>query len=324
MFVLDGSVKIGAYVFKTIHEVSYVKSVNEIVDTAVLKLPTSFKIRQNGELKYTEEAIKIGDKVAITIGYENKYRATEFVGYVRKIKPTIPLEIHCEDEMWLLRRKTITKAWNTNTNLKEVLTEIVKGTTIKVAENIPDIPLDNYIIRNANGTQVLQHLKKNLRLTAFINDRNELYCGLAQFTNINDEVIYDLNYNLIENNLEFKSKEERKIRVRYTYINSKGVKKEVEFGDTGGELRCYRTSVVSDVTVLEKLAQTEIEKLKYNGFEGTVKTFLIPYATRGMKATLLDQEHLNREGSYFIKKVVTYFGTDGANRVVTIGKRLNG
>jgi hypothetical protein len=322
MFVLDGNVEIGDYKFNVIHDLEYTKSVDDLVDTAIIKLPTKFKIKQNNVLKFTEEAIKIGDEVAITVGYENKYSATEFVGYVRKIKPTIPIEIHCEDAMWLLRRKTITKAWNKATTLKEVLAEVIKETQIKLANNIPDIPLDNYIIRNANGAQVLQHIKKNLRLTAFINDANELYCGLAQFTNTGEEVMYDLNYNLIENNLEFKTKEDRKIRVRYTYTDEEGKKKEVEFGDTGGELRTYRTAIVSDVKVLEQLAQAEIDKLKYDGFEGSVKSFLIPFATRGMKAKLLDQDHKNREGSYFVKKVVTSFGTAGGRRITTIGTRL--
>ncbi len=322
MFVLESNIKIGVYEFKTIHNVEFTKSVDDLVDTAIIQLPTKFKIKEGNVLKFTEQAIQVGDQVSITIGYENKYSATEFVGYVKKIKPTIPIEIHCEDAMWLLRRKTINKAWNRSTNLKEVLAEVIKDTPLELANNIPDIPLDNYIIKNANGTQVLQQLKKNLRLTAFVNDFNKLYCGLQQFTNVGQEVVYDLNYNIIENNLEFKTKEERKIRVRYKYVSEDGTKKQVEFGDTGGALRTYNTAIVSDEKVLEQLAQTEIEKLKFNGFEGSIKTFLIPFATRGMSAKIIDSEHVNRAGNYFINKVVTTVGLDGARRVVTIGTKL--
>jgi hypothetical protein len=322
MFVLEGKVTIGNYEFKSIHDLEFTKSVDDLVDTAIIRLPTQFKIKQNNVLKFTEEAIKVGDKVSITVGYENQYSAAEFVGYVRKIKPTIPVEIHCEDAMWLLRRKQITKAWNEPTTLKKVLAEVVKDSGLLLANNIPDIPLDNYIIKNANGAQVLQALKKDLRLTAFITDANELYCGLRQFTNIGEEVGYDLNYNIIENNLEFKTAEDRKIRVRYIYTDEEGEKKEVEFGDTAGELRTYRTAVVSDLKVLEQLAQTEIDKLKFNGLEGSVTTFLMPYATRGMKATIIDIEHTNREGSYFIVKVRVTFGVDGARRIVTLGTKL--
>jgi len=322
MFVLEGNVEIGSYRFNVIHELEFTKSVDDLVDTAIIKLPTKFTVRQNNVLKFTEEAIKVGDKVSITVGYEKKHSAVEFVGYVKKIKPTIPIEIHCEDAMWLLRRKNVTKAWNKPTTLKEVLEEIVKDTPIKLATNIPSVPLDNYIIRNANGTQALQELKKNLPFAIFLNDKNELYCGLRQLTNIGQKVGYDLNYNLIENNLEFKTKEERKIKVRYTYTDAEGTKKEVEFGDTGGELRSYRTAIISDEATLEKLAKDQIDLSKFDGFSESVTTFLIPFATRGMKAKMIDQEHTNREGNYFISKVKTTFGVDGARRVVTIGAKL--
>ena len=35
-----------------------------------------------------------------------------------------------------------------------------------------------------------------------------------------------------------------------------------------------------------------------------------------------DNEHPNREGNYFIKKVVTTFGTGGARRKITIDNKL--
>lgn len=322
MFVLDGSVVIGDFTFRVLHEVSYTKSVDTLADTAVIKLPTSFKIKQNNVLKHTEEAIKAGDKVAITVGYEGKYSATEFVGYVKKVKPTIPIEIHCEDAFWLLRRKNITKAWRGKVMLKEILQEVVKDTGLALAENISEIPIDNFIIRNANGAQVLQKLKKEFRLSAFINDNNELYCGLQQLTNVGEEVMYDLNYNLIENNLEFRTKEERKIKIRYRYIAPDGKKKTIEVGDADGELRTYHTSVVSDKEKLKEMALAEIEQLKYDGYDGNVKSFLIPFVTRGMKANFINKEYLHQEGSYFVKKVHVEFGTDGGRRTATIGTRL--
>jgi hypothetical protein len=323
MFVLNGKVIIGDYEFKTIHELEYTKSVDELVDTATIKLPTKFKIRgKDNVLKFTQDAIKIGDKVAITLGYENEYEATEFVGYVRRIRPTIPVEIDVEDAMWLLRRKTINKAWNTGTTLKEVLQEVVKDTGLKLANNIPAVPLDNYIIKNANGTQVLQNLKKNLPFAIFLNDANELYCGLRQLTNIGQSAGYDLNYNVIQNNLEFKTKDERQILVRYTYTDAEGTKKEFEFGDTTGEIRTFRTSIISDLKVLEQMAKDQIALLKFDGFEGSITSFLIPFATRGMRANIFDEEHKNVEGGYFINKVKVTFGTAGARRIVTIGTKL--
>lgn len=321
MFILDGKIEIGDYVFTQIHEVEITKSVEELSDTAVIKMPTAFKVRQNGEQKFIEEAIKAGDLVTITLAYEGKYSGAEFKGFVKKINPKIPVEIHCEDAMWQLRRKNITKAWD-KTTVKEVLQEVVKGTDIQLAPNIPGIALDKWIIRNANGAQVLESFKKELMLSAFINDAGQLYCGLEQLTNIGQEVLYDLNYNLVENGLEFKTKDDRKIKVKYTYIGPDNKRKSIEVGDPDGEQRTYHTSAVSDEKKLTEMATAEVEKLKYDGFDGDVTSFLIPYATRGMKAVIIDKEHKNREGSYFIKKVVTTFGTGGARRKVSIGNKL--
>ena len=321
MFILESKVEIGSYIFNQVNEIEITKSVEELSDTAVIKLPTRFKVRQNGEQKFTEDAIKVGDKVTITLGYEGKYSGVEFTGFVKKISPKIPLEIHCEDALWVLRRKNITRSWE-KTTMKEILTEVVKDTPVQLADNIPSVNLDKWIIKNANGAQVLESLKKDLLMTAFINDEGKLYCGLQQLTNVGQTVVYDLNYNLVENNLEFKSKEERKIKIKYTYIDKENKRKSIEVGDPDGEQREYNTSVISDLSKLEEMAKAELEKLKYDGFEGDVTSFLIPYATRGMKAKLLDNEHPNREGNYFIKKVVTTFGTGGARRKITIGNKL--
>lgn len=321
MFVLEGKLEIGKFVFHSFNDVEITKSVEEMADSAIIKLPTKFKVKQDNSQQYTEEAIKAGDKVKITLGYSKRYSGVEFVGFVKKVSPKIPLEIHCEDAMWLLRRNNITKSWN-KTTMKEILKEVVKGTPVQLADNIPDVPLDKWIIKNASGAQVLESFRKDLLMSVYITDDGKLYCGLEQLNNIGQSVVYDLNYNLVANDLEFKTKDERKIKIKYTYIGKDNKRKSIEEGDEEGECRTYHTSVISDESKLRQMAKAEIEKLRYDGFDGEVTSFLIPYATRGMKAIIKDKEHPNREGSYFIKKVVTSFGMSGARRKVTIGAKL--
>lgn len=327
MYILDGLIQIGDekkgfLAFNAIHEVEITKGVEELSDTAIIKLPTNFKIRQTNETKYTEEAISVGDKVTIMLAYKGQYSGVEFKGYVKKISPKIPLEIHCEDSMWLLRRKNINRSWQ-KTTLKEILQEVIKDTPIELdTKNIPSIILDKWIIKNANGCQVLESIKKQLCMTVFLNDEGKLYCGLQQTSSIASGVVYDLNYNLVENNLEFKAKDDRRIKVKYKYKAPDNTEKSVEVGDTEGEQREFYTSVISDEKKLTEMATAEIEKLKYDGFDGDVTSFLIPFATRGMKAIIKDKDHKNREANYFIKKVVTTFGTGGARRKVTISNKL--
>lgn len=321
MFILKGKIQIGEFIFNSINDVEITKSVDDLIDNAVFKMPSNFIVKQNGEEKYTEEAIKVGDRVTITLGYAGKYEGIEFVGFIRSIGSHIPLEIKCEDAIYLLRRKNIVRAF-VKTSLKEILKEVVSGTEIKLSKNIPDIAIDKFIIKNANGAQVLQKLKQDFSLSIYLDDDNNLYAGLQQSVNIAKEAIYDLNYNLVENNLDYITEEERKIKIKYTYIDKKNSKKSVEVGDDDGETRTFHTSIISDEKKLLLMANAELKKNKYSGFEGSVKSFLIPFATRGMTAVIRDSEHVNREGSYFIKKVVTTFGTDGARRDVYISNKL--
>lgn len=322
MFILEANIQIGNYSFKSVHEVEITKSVDELGDTAVIKLPTKFKVKKSNEEKFTEEALKVGDPVTITLGYEGKYSGEEFKGFVKKISPKIPLEIHCEDAIWLLRRKNINKSWSKNTTLKEVLQEVVKDTEVQLAETTTDAELNKWIIKNANGAQVLQKIKQELLLSVFINDEGKLYVGLQQGTNIDEVAKYDLNYNLVENNLEFRTKDERLVKIRYIYKDAENKEDVVEVGDQDGENHDYYTSIIKSRSKREELAKEEIEKLKYDGYDGDLVSFLVPYATRGMKAEVMDVEHANRDGSYFIKKVVTKFGTSGARRTVTLGGKL--
>ncbi|KFF11231.1 hypothetical protein [Flavobacterium hydatis] len=317
-----GGTEESSYVFNNVNEIEITKSVDELSDTAIIKLPTQFKIKQNGEQKFTEKALQVGDKVTITLGYEGKISKVEFVGYIKKISPKIPLEIHCEDAMWMLRRKNVSESWNEKVPLETILKKIVEGTGIELNYPILGFDLEKWII-NENGAQALEKLKQEFGFTSFINDEGKLHCGLKELTNVGEVATYDLNYNLVENNLEYKTKEDRKIMVKYTYIDPKTNERTVvEEGDKDGEQRTYTTSIASDKAQLKELVKAELEKLRFDGYNGDVTSFLMPYATRGMKAVLIDKEHTDREGSYFINKVVTTFGMSGARRKVSIRNRL--
>lgn len=322
MFILKSEIKIGDFVFHSVSEVEITKSTEELSDTAVITMPSKFKIRHNGEEKLVENAIKVGDKVSIKLGYEEKYEGVEFTGFVVAIGSKIPLEIKCEDAMWLLRRKNITHAYNSGTTLKEVLKKVVEGTDVELSDKIPSMKIDKLVIRMANGAQVLQKLKDDFALSIYLDNEGKLYAGLEQMNNIGKQVVYDLNYNLVENNLEYKSADQKKLKIKYTYIDNKNRKKSIEVGDKDGELRTFHTSIISDEKKMEEMAHAEMQKLKYDGFEGSVKSFLIPYASHGMTAVIKDKEHPNREGKYFIKKVVTSFGSNGARREISISNKL--
>lgn len=321
MYVLKSRIEIGNYFFPNITQVDIVKDIDQLSDTASIQMPSQFKLLKGGQYVRAEQAIQVGDKVEIILGYEGKYEGVEFSGYVTSVGSKIPLEIKCENATWLLRRKNINKAFG-KTTLKDILNEVVAGTEVSLAHNIPNMTVDKWIIKNANGAQVLQKLKETFSLSIYINDQGKLFAGLQQQNNIGEMVVYDINRNIVENNLEYRDASQKRVRVRVESTDKSGKVVRIELGDEDGELRQLKMHDVIKKEQMEKIAKETLMQMKYDGFEGTVKTFLIPWANRGMSAQIIDNEHPNRNGKYFIKKVEISFGNDGARRAVSISNRL--
>ena len=321
MYRLQADIQIGKYRFQSITSVEVTKSVHLLADTCTITMPNKFKVRNNNQELFSEEALKVGDVVSVRLGYTDVYEGEEFKGYVAKINPKVPLEIICEDAFWLLKRKPISKAYNDGVQLKNLLQDLLEGTGVSLADNIPEIELGKYIIRNANAAQVFEKIKTDMGLTIYIDDDNALFAGLEQ-TNNEKEVIYDLNYNIVENNLEYRKSEDRKIKIKYVYIDANNNKTEFEFGDEDGEVRTYHTSTVKDPAKLKEMAEAQLNKLKYDGYDGDVKSFLVPFASRGMSALIKDETRPSRDGRYFIPKVTTKYGMNGARRITEISNRL--
>lgn len=321
MFVLQSDIQIGDYKFDHVIDVRIIKSVDLLSDTAVIKLPTVFTLKNTKVSQSTEGAIKPGDSVLITLGYKDVLFKTEFKGVVTSVKPNTPVEIHCEDAIWYLRRKTCNRNFK-NTTLKDILDYIVSGTDLKVSEDVPEMAIDKFLLKNINAAQALQKLK-DFGLSIYIDDNDELYAGLRQFQGVGDVAVYDLDYNVVSHDLEFKTADQVK-----TSLTAKSWKKdntfiEVKVGDEDGQKSEWLTYGVSSKEELKKIALSKLESMKYDGYVGTLTGFGVPYITRGMSARLYDAEYESRTGDYFVPKVEISFGIRGSRRVVTVGKKVN-
>ena len=122
MFVLKQHFKIGTHTFTRSNQVEIRKSANLITDTAVIKLPISAVVKNEESTTATETAqlIQVGDKVEITLGYDQGYldkpqEHLEFTGVVTKVHPGIPLKVECEDDTWHLKQKEVNKSWEKTT-----------------------------------------------------------------------------------------------------------------------------------------------------------------------------------------------------------------
>ncbi len=322
MFVLYCEILIGDHVFKQVHDVKITKSVDLLSDTAEIKLPISamFENRDGNFIrKKLVQEIKVGDKVEIKLAYKDVFEKVEFIGYIVLIEPNTPtITLKCEDGIYILRQKNIKKNFG-KTTLKDILKYIIEGTGIELADNIPDMPFTKFIIKNKNGAKALQDIKSNYLLNIYIDDDNKLFTGLKYVNGIKDEVNYVFNRNIIKHSLKFINKEDIKLYVKVIGVRRDDTKVVVFIGDKIGEARVLHFYNVSDVDTLKQIGKAELDSLKYTGYHGNIQSFLVPYANRGMSANVKDDNYPERQGKYFIEKVVITFGQNGARRNVYLG-----
>jgi len=337
MFVLASKITIGSHSFSGVNELKVSKSVFEYANTATISIPASAVLKQNGiktASVQTARQFKEGDKVSIMLGYGTDNLKNEFKGFVKRINFTAPVQIECEGYSWLLRNKrNIKKSWRTTT-LKEVLEEVVKGTGIKLHDKTPHLPLKNLVLNNASGTQVLDYLKDLLKgtLTAcFIDD--VLYCGLVymdltQPSSSEPEgrtAKYRLGWNTINaDSLKYRRSEDMEVNAVFQFRDEDG--KLVEGGAGAGDAKVTRFEKLTSVTEkkhLVEIAEAKLRQEKYDGYEGSIETFLMPYVQPGYRAETEDPKYLERGGNYFITSVETSFGQSGGRRSVGIGIKLS-
>lgn len=321
---MDSLITIGDYEFKNqCNSVEVFSSFKILTDWAVIKLPN---FQDENKVKL-EKLIKVGDAVTVMLGYDDELYK-EYEGYVTQIVPGAPLEIRCEDEMWMLKQVQVNKSWK-SISLKEMLREILPtGTTIEC----PDIVLSPYKIDRVSVAKALEQLKEEFLLVAYFRDK-KLYVGLAYQEKNNGEVNYHFQKNALMVDLTYMRKEDIRVKVKAISMQHDGKSISVEVGDGAIDEDFKAGSKVIDaeqVTIhwynktkaeLKVLAKEAINKLKYDGYRGAFKAKGIPRPKHSMVANLMDDKYPERVGSFFIDSIkTTYNRSTGFTREIELGR----
>jgi hypothetical protein len=324
MFVIGVEASIGGKRFKRVHEVEITHSLKQLGKRAVVKIPASARLTRLGELVSeveTAKAFRVGDLAVIWMGYDGQLRE-EFRGYVRRIRPTVPLEIELEDETFKLRRKQLQKAWHQVT-LRQLLDYILEGTGIALANTstVPEINFQPFAFRSVNGAQALEKLRSDYGLTMYFSEPGRLVVGLASETD-GTVVKYTIGRNVIEHDLEWVDEDDTQIKIKAVLVNKDNTFTEKIIGDEDGE---QRTIFLYNIAPgeLEERAKQEALKYKYRGYKGSLTGFLRPAAEVGNTVRLRDETFENNEGDYLVDEVVTSLSDSGGRRKVTLGLKLN-
>ncbi|MEO0337581.1 MAG: hypothetical protein AAF242_00045 [Bacteroidota bacterium] len=322
MFRLDSDIRINGIQFSRVESIKIEKDASRIDNVCTIKIPTTARIERGGEVITeieTSKVFKSGDEVSISIGYDGNLRE-EFRGFVRKVHPKTPLEIECDDEIYLLRRKNL-KASFKNTTLKSLLEFIVKHTGIRLSENIPVINFDVFYFKNISAARALQKIKDEYGLTIYFRDWMELYVGVY---NDNDgvQVKFSTDVNINRQQLEWVTEDDVRLKIKAINVRKNNTKQEIEFGDEDGEIRTIYFYNLSSKEDLRTKAKQELERIKYEGYRGSITTFLLPVADVGNIAIYQDADFPERSGRYLIDSSIITYSRDGGRRKIKLGVKI--
>lgn len=169
-----------------------------------------------------------GDKVTIRAGYRyynKEHREIEdtslfFEGYISKVESKIPIVLHIEDNMWVLKQTPLQPATFNNSNtLEDILQYIVSSanslygtsfTTFAITKAGAQVTHLNQsiIIGVETASQLLQRLQRSFGLEFYFKG-NELRGGLLVY--IPSEAVnhnFHFQENIISDELEYQRKED--------------------------------------------------------------------------------------------------------------------
>ena len=309
MIRLTSKYKIGDLIWNGVISTEISSSYDQLTDTCTIEFPRRVSWQGKDLASGDNPLIRRGDAVEIELGYDDNNKSV-FKGYVRQIKTNSPVEVVCEDEAYKLKQGAITKSYK-DVDLKTLL----QDTLGDIPFMAPDIRLGPFRVSKATPAKVLQYLKEKYFLKSFFRD-GVLYVGLAVWPELQRKATVRFDLHVVENNLEYQKSEDIKIKLKLINMTKDNKKEEYEFGDPDGEQRTMHYYDLSSKEI-NKIGAEQVERLKYEGYRGTVTIFGEPQFRHGDIVEFIDPFYPERDGSYIIKQVSTSFGLDGYRQVLT-------
>ena len=292
------------------------RSVELLADTAVIRLPGS---EYNAALD-VESRIRRGDRVTVRLGYWETEIMTEFEGWVQRVgTDNGAITLECEDDLFrmrvALRDRQLEKV-----SLKDLLNGVLSEIGGYTLDCSYDWTYDRFVINTATGYDVLAKVQEESGADIYLDGTVLHVHPPGQMTG--REVIYDFAQNVQSCDLQYRRSDERRVRVVVKALMPDGTVRESEYGPAGGdkvEVRCAATDDAS----MRSRGESEVRRLSFNGYDGSITGWLVPYVRPGDSVVLHDRDYEYKNGKYFVQAVTTTFGSSGGTRKIELGFRLN-
>ncbi len=355
--------------FVTDLEISH--SWKNLTDTAKLKFPRKVFFEKNNGDRFTLDGQNIiagnesfnapfflrGDKITIEAIYwyegldgseVTPDYITLFKGYITKINPRMPVEIECEDNMFLLKQfQAKNKLYNASSyDSEDIVKDLInqvnaspRAQELGVTLTFHDQPqgvrtnIGNFRTLNETPAQVLERMRKMYRVNSWFKDDDLHSSMITYFPGEGIESVFIFQQNIIQDSsLTYTRADDLRVgakcysvnKIKSSGVNQNGATRstnkrlEVNVGDQDGELRTLFFYNVPTVEALKKLGEAALPRFKYEGYRGSFTTFGMPLVQHGDKVTLRDKLIPEREGKYFVHSVVTNINSGGWRQTIEL------
>ena len=307
--------KRGELVLHIVSSCTITSAWKQLTDTAEVVLPR--KIRTFEE-KQLQEVFNPGDPIRIALGYNGEL-TEEFSGYVLAVSRGIPVTIRCEDEMYKLKRKTVSYSRKSVT-LGQMLKDLIPEYEIETSYGKTELGAVRY--SNMLVSAILDDIQKKTGLYCFFRN-NVLHVGNAYSDKELESVNIHLERNAVSQDLQQSGGD---YEVTAIALLNGGKKMEAQAGTKGAEsFRFTLDSKDEKITadVLNETAKRIYENLKKQKYKGGIELFGVPVVRHGMVLELKSEVTPEMDGKYLVEKVEKTFSDNATYRQkVDLGGRV--
>ena len=309
-------ITVGDWRLGMVEKVDIVRSVEQLADTCIITLPGA----EYNKALDVEQKLHRGDRVVVNLGYAEIGMVQEFEGWLQRIgTDNGAITLECEDDLFLFR-KALEDRQLENVTLSDLLALVVEGVGGGFDIDCSySWTYQKFVISTATGFDVLQKIQEESGADIYIQGKTLHVHGPGE--KVGNTIIYDFEQNGQDCDLTYRRTEDRRVRMVFKALLPDGKVKEREYGTTGGD-RVVVRSAASDDASMDLRGESEHKRLTFDGYDGNIVTWLVPYIKPGDSAEIHDREYQYKDGSYYVKGVKTEFSAEGGVRTVELGYRL--
>jgi len=315
----QGNGRSDTYYWDKVNTITLARSYDKQTQTASVILPRNIKYNDRNVYEGENPIMRRGDRIIITAAYHPN-QTVIFTGYIAKINNNVPIELLCEDEMFLIKQAIAPNITSNSITLEEFLKKVLSEKSVPFEAINAD--LGKIRFPSLNVGKILQILRDEYGLYSFFIE-GKLYVGLAFYPKLATEhyMLFERDMTADGMKLTYLKKDDVKVKVVGVIIE--GTKRtEYTYGDPTGDVRTV-SQIGGTKAQLDVKCNSFLEQANYTGYYGSFETFLEPKIVPGDYIVVDSWKYPERKGKYLVKSVSTTVSTDnGGKQTIELERRI--